>query len=131
MKITHLGSSIAISLGALLFLIGVQAHTDADIDIAGAAVIVGALAYRSAKKRKLGEVPNTYVRIRMELLGLVAIFLSVALKNDRNFLMATHPITNIVIPFLSLVPYPFIALKKAKVPVRAAVPPPPDVSDVS
>jgi hypothetical protein len=44
-----------------------------DTLIAALGIIVGALAYRSCKKRKLGEVPNTTVRLAVELWGVLLI----------------------------------------------------------
>jgi GYF domain 2 len=62
----HLGSSIALVLGCLAFVGGLAgvAKGGTEGTLIGASVmILGATAYRSAKKRKLGEVKSTVMRL--------------------------------------------------------------------
>ncbi len=54
----HIGSTLALAFGVFLLLSSFKRDSPSGI-IPGVPVILGALAYRSAKKRKLGEVRNT------------------------------------------------------------------------
>lgn len=74
----HLGSTIAIIFGVLTILTGFagpipNASKIGDKAITGAIIILGALAYRSAKKRKLGECKNTKKRLSLEIGKIIVI----------------------------------------------------------
>ena len=53
--------------------------------------LFGALAYRSAKKRRLGEVKNTAMRVAIECVFIVLIVLAVVMQNDLQTQLAEHP----------------------------------------
>lgn len=92
-----LGSNIAIILGILL--VGVGANPGAiDTSIAGIVVILGALAYQSAKKRKLGLVKNTTLRKIVEAITIIITFFIIFLKSNVWELMYYNPVSNILIP---------------------------------
>lgn len=74
--------------------------------VAGAVMILGALAYRSAKKRKLGEVKATLTRQFLEIVLLVLICLGILMQNNLKILIATDPIPNFVIRLRSKVAGP-------------------------
>lgn len=109
----HLGSTVAIVLGVLTFGSGVA--RPGSLLIAGPIIVVGALAYRSAKKRNLGEVKNSLQRKGLELAAIAAIFAAVLLQKDLANLIATDPVPNLIIPLLAIIAYSIIALKKPKV----------------
>ena len=91
------GSSVAIGLGILYFLSGVNAvaqKTGGSTDglIFGLVIILGALAYKSAKKRKLKLKPNSLIRIGFEIIAIALILKSVLLSNfDIKQLIAERP----------------------------------------
>src|SRR5262249_47308704 len=73
----HLGSSLALVFGSVEIVAGLSSiaqtvdHPNAEphggILIAGVVMILGALAYRSAKKRRLGEAKSTLMRRCLEI----------------------------------------------------------------
>ena len=74
----HLGSTIALVLGFLTFAAGVNAlqgpkHNHADMLVGGPIMILGALAYRSAKKRKLGAANFSFTRQSLEIAAIALI----------------------------------------------------------
>lgn len=116
----HLGSTLGIAFGALLAFSafapsGANAPPNPKVDtlIAGLAIIVGANAYRSCKKRKLGEVPNSYLRLGIELLGIVLIVLSVLMRNNLRNQLILEPVTNAIIPFVVLLAYAIVSFRKS------------------
>jgi uncharacterized protein DUF4339 len=110
----HLGSTIALILGCLAVIGGLARLGQApdggtSSSVAGAVMILGALAYRSAKKRKLGEVKATLTRQFLEIVLLVLICLGILMQNNLKILIATDPIPNFVIPVWAVVAYLIIA----------------------
>lgn len=109
----HLGSTLSISFGVLLaFSAFAPPGFKLDSLVAGLGIFVGALAYRSCKKRKLGEVPNTTLRLVMELLGVLLIILSVVLRNDLRDALALQPVTTFIIPVVVLLAYAIVSFRK-------------------
>lgn len=100
---TYLGANIALVLGILS--IGGGAHGDFETSQVGLVMTVGALAYKSAKKRRLGDAENTKFRFGMELVGLGLIVLSVVALNDIKIGIATHPLSTVVAPLYALIAY--------------------------
>ena len=83
-EVRHLGSTVALLLGSLVFLGAASRIGNGDPAAPGAlkaglVLILGALIYRSAKKRRLGEVASTPARWVLEGLAIVLMFLSVLL----------------------------------------------------
>jgi hypothetical protein len=103
----HLGSSTALVLGffGLIGELGSMSKGAAPSGmVVGAPImIVGALAYRSAKKRALGEVPSTLGRWLFEGAAILAIVLLLALQPRLSALMASDPAPYFVIPFWAIV----------------------------
>lgn len=99
---THLGSSIALVLGFFGLigeLGGLSKGADASGMMVGAPImILGALAYRSAKKRALGEVASTLPRWLFEGTAMTVIACLVAGQPHLKTLMATDPAPYFVIP---------------------------------
>jgi hypothetical protein len=112
----HIGSTIALILGGLSFASGVNSVSGVNVGspsglVAGPLIILGALAYRSAKKRKLGEVKNTPLRKGLEVLELIMIAAVILLQNDLKNLIATEPVTNLIIPLWAIIAYTVVVFK--------------------
>jgi len=112
-----LWSNIAIIFGALCLVAGITNPTNFNIDlgIAGAVVILGVLAYKSAKKRKAGLVKNNISRIILEIAAIIITFLIIFLKKDIWDLMYYHPWANTIIPIWVWVAYFIMISSKQKV----------------
>jgi hypothetical protein len=106
----HIGSTLALILGALSLAAG--AAKPSNLLVAGPIIILGALAYRSAKKRILGEVTNSLLRKSLEALAVVVIVAAVLLQNDLKNQIITDPVPNLIIPLWAIVAYTTVALKK-------------------
>lgn len=91
----HLGSTIAIVLG-LLMVATIAAQPLSSRPIAGAVILLGALAYRSCKRRGLGQVPSTALRIGLEIAALVAAVLVILLQTDLKRRLILDPVPNIL-----------------------------------
>jgi hypothetical protein len=85
--------------------------------VGGPVMVVGALAYRSAKKRRLGEVRSTRMRHGMEALAVLLIAASVVLQNDLKHALKTDPISNLLVPAWCIVAY-LIAAWRARMAER-------------
>ena len=105
----HLGSTVALILGTLALVAGL-AHPSSTLT-AGAIIIVGALAYRSAKKRKLGEVKTSITRQILEIIALILIAAAVLLQNDAAKQIETDPVPNLIIPLWAIIAYVVLIFK--------------------
>ena len=110
----HIGSTIALILGFLSFASSVANPSNPSGFVAGPVIILGALAYRSAKKRKLGEVNSTLLRKGFEASALVIIAAAVLLQNDLKNLIVTDPVSTVIIPLWAIVAYIVIVSKTKK-----------------
>ncbi len=117
----HIGSTISLILGVLSFASGVNyisgVNSDSSGLVTGPVIILGALAYRSAKKRKIGEVNNTLLRKGLEILALVMIAAGILLINDLKNLIIRDPVPYLIIPLWAIIAYVVIALKTKVVEV--------------
>jgi hypothetical protein len=104
----HLGSTICLIVGGLALISGIARPSS--ILIAGIVMILGAEAYRSAKKRKLGEVKSSLTRQIVEVALLVLICVVVLAQNNLKYLIATDPVPNALIPMLAILAYVIIAI---------------------
>jgi hypothetical protein len=80
----RIGSTVALLLGALAFIGAATRIGNGDpiapgVLKAGLVLILGALVYRSVKRRRLGEVESTSARRVWEVIAIVLMFLSVLL----------------------------------------------------
>jgi hypothetical protein len=91
----HLGSTIAIVLGVIM-IAAIAAQPQSLLPIAGAVTVLGALAYRSCKRRGLGEVPSTALRKGLEILALVAAVLIIVLQSGLKERLILDPVPNIL-----------------------------------
>ena len=109
----HLGSSIAFGLGCIAVIAGLAgiAHYADDPQmsflkggtlLAGVVMILGAIAYRSAKERKLGEAKWVLARRVLEVALIVLICVVILTQNDLKRRIATDPIPNAIIPIWAI-----------------------------
>ncbi len=114
----HIGSTIALWFGGLAavsaFAPGLEPDRVMSQLNAGIFIILGALAYRSAKKRKLHEVLPTLPRRFAEAFALVLIVAAVGLQKNALFYIATDPVPYLVIPLWVFVAYAVACLRSAK-----------------
>jgi CheY-like chemotaxis protein len=111
----HLGSTVAVVFGVLAFFgamggVGSGDHAFEGLLTAGSVLILGALAYRSAKKRRLGEVASTPLRCVGEGIAILLLLLSVLLQKDLEKQIVTEPFATVLIPVWALVAYLLVAL---------------------
>jgi len=111
----HFGSSVAIFIGIILSFTGLvqlAAELNEGRPVTngpenGIAIVLGAIAYRSAKKRYLKEKENNVARlIVLEIVPVGIIIVSILLLNDFKYQLATNPFP-IVFRTLTIVPYLF------------------------
>jgi len=105
------GSTIALIFGWLYFVSGLVNLNPGFV--IGPVIILGALAYRSAKKRNLNIVKNSWYRKTMEIFAIVIAMAAVLLQNDYLHLMITDPAPNFVIPLWVLITYVYAVLKNS------------------
>ena len=113
----HIGSTIALGFGVLSIISGL-ANTAKEsggvvLHFGGIIIILGALAYRSAKKRKLGEVKSSSLRKASEGCAMVCI-ITPLLQKDFPDNVINSPITILIIPLWAIIAYIVISLKKQK-----------------
>jgi hypothetical protein len=110
-----LGSTIALGIGWLsvagginALAVGGPAASSASADsglLSGFIIIVGAMAYRSLKRSRLGLRRATSLRRFSELAAIVGLLLTVLLQNDVLERMYHDPIPNIFIPLWVVIAY--------------------------
>ena len=104
------GSSVAVAFGSLYFISAISAiakNTGGSANglFLGPAIILGALAYKSAKKRKLNIVATTVIREIFEIVAILLILASVLMLNvDIKKFMAETPVS-FLIWLWALIPY--------------------------
>jgi hypothetical protein len=93
----HLGSTVCLILGTISFTAGLS-RVPAGMEtegtfMSGTFMILGAITYRSAKKRRLQEVISTVPRKFVE----VGLLISVLVLTQNNLIhqMTTHPVLNL------------------------------------
>lgn len=74
--------------------------------------MLGALAYRSCKRRGLREVKSTALRKGLEILALVAAVLAIVLQRDLKELLIVDPVPNILPIVWALIAYAVATLRK-------------------
>jgi hypothetical protein len=117
-RFRHLGSSAALALGCLYIaaalavpkLVSPLGKMPAAGLIGGTIIILGALAYRSCKQRKLAEVKSPFVRALLEVGVLLAVVLWLFSHRRLASLVGAEPITYLIIPVLAILAYAVLAL---------------------
>ena len=115
--VRFLGSTLAIVVGVLYFAGGanqVQDGGEAPGLIAGPIVVLGALAYRSRKRRLLSLSKATPVRRGIEVLALALIPAVWLLQKNILFLIATDPVPYLVIPLWAVIAYSCAGIRRFK-----------------
>ena len=113
----HAGSMIAIILGILLILSNISLVAQGQrADIAGAigglSLLLGSIAYRIAKKRKLKSVSPSVIRFIPEVTFIVLSMLVVILQSNLAFQLMMNPFTNGFLPLSVLIAYIFLLLQE-------------------
>lgn len=103
-----IGSSMGVLVGVLALASEAASQQDT---LPGWSVLFGALAYRSAKKRKLGLVQNTHLRKGLEAgaILLIAIFMFLT---DRSTLV-NDPFPHLVLPLWAIIAYIVALVRKS------------------
>ncbi len=99
----HIWTSIAIVLATFSIVVGFQTFSGALL--AGKAMLLSAIACRSANRRRLFEVKSSLQRVAFEFLLIIAMVLLVILQNGFRGRVAIDPIPNLVIPLICLLFY--------------------------
>ena len=94
---------------AVVAFLGNPFQASVSTSIAGAVMILGGISYRSAKKRRLGQVKETPMRRGVELTLLAAILVIILFQNNLIDLIESDPVPNLIIPVWALLAY-FIEL---------------------
>jgi len=102
------GSMLALVFG---FLLLASEMTSSQDTTTGWVIILGALAYRSAKKRKLALVKETVIRKSLEWIALIAIIFTVVTTNGARFV--NDPFVALIIPAWALIAYVVLVFKKS------------------
>ena len=102
----HIGSTITLILGILFFLSALTKPNSGLI--AGPIMILGALSYRSAKKRNLGTVTSTALRLSLEIAALCIVVAAVMFQSNLKYRIATDPVPNFIIPLWVVIAYTII-----------------------
>ena len=84
-------------------------------------IIVGALAYRSAKGRLLGEVSPSVARKVAEALAIMIILLLVFGHEDWRVRMAVRGVFYVFVPGWAVIAYLAVAFRRAKNAIDAKV----------
>lgn len=106
------GSTVGIIVGiSLLFsgLRGVQEGIYSESLTSGVIVILGALAYRSAKKTRLNIVESSVIRTSIEVAFIMIVVVSLLLRNEVLKFIAEDPI-HLLIWLWALIPYFIMAI---------------------
>lgn len=112
---SFIGSFVAIFVGIFSIIGGLNGPRDFDGIVGGAGIIIGALAYRSAKRRHLGLRPNSRLRRGIEIGLLVLVFLPAVGRGMQGWsILSDAPISGIFVPLWSLAAYAWISTRKTE-----------------
>lgn len=113
----HLGSTIALVFGAFALIAGlssIQRGGTSETALIGFITVLGALAYRSAKKRKLGEARPTTLRKGWEVVLLLTIGVAVLARNNLQSTIVNEPLASVIAPVWALGAYLVLMLTTRK-----------------
>lgn len=118
----HIGSTIAIIVGILLCLTGFSPTSGLQFRhssiIGGIVAILGALAYRSAKKRALGQLKDTGIQKGFEITVMVVLVVFVLVQHDLLNKAYTNPLGYAIIPLWALIAYVCAFFKRKSPPEK-------------
>lgn len=108
----HMGSTIGIVLGLVYFADSFSpSNPSNDSSIAGPVMVLGALAYRSAKRRALGEAAASVARQIIETILILRIVASVVFRNDLGTAIVINPAPTLFLPVWCVVAYAIAAVR--------------------
>lgn len=118
MKNRYWGANVGIVVGCLSIFSAFSPTNSTpgtgNLMVCGLVILLCAIAYKSAKKRKLGIKRNSVPRIILEF---VAIFVSLFLvfwRNDLKLAIASDPLPVIVLPMWAFIAYAFVIFKRQR-----------------
>ncbi|HQI26317.1 MAG: hypothetical protein WBK44_00890 [Smithellaceae bacterium] len=80
----------------------------------GIIITFGALAYRSAKKRKLGEAKSSLLRKAFEISLIVIIIVTILLQDNLTYKIEQYPVDNFIIPLWAIIAYLVVVFRKTE-----------------
>jgi drug/metabolite transporter (DMT)-like permease len=112
-----IGSFIVMFVGAFSIVGGLRNHPPAlDSIVGGVTMILGAFAYRSAKRRRLGLKAGSGLRRGFEVGVLILVVLPIVPLGLKGVdFIANNPISGILVPVLSVVAYVWMCKRKITV----------------
>lgn len=103
-------STTALALGTLVLISGTNPDQAENL-ATGFLIIIGTMAYRSAKKRiASGSKNNT--KFTFEIIAMIIIVLTIILQNNLTDAFYENPFSNIIIPIILIGSYVHILRKK-------------------
>jgi hypothetical protein len=100
----------ALVLGVLVLLSGATPGQGQNF-VTGFIIIIGTLAYRSAKKRiASGTKSNT--KFAFEIIAMLVIVLAIGLQSNLGKVLVEDPFPNLIIPLIMIGSYIYILRKK-------------------
>ena len=115
----NFGSSLALVIGVLsivsFFSQASKNTTNTYMLTTGFVIIFGALAYRSAKKRKYNESKRPRLNFILELIAMAVIILLIVMQKNLLDLMYFHPVHYLKIPLWTIIAYLIILYKKKEI----------------
>jgi len=122
MKARFWGANAAMVVGALMLASGVNNIASGSRDFTttgGIVILLCASAYKSVKKRKLGLVKSSGVRVFCEYFCIVAAVAVVVLQNNLIDLIYTEPVSSGIVHLLwGLIAFVVISLKEPVAPSK-------------
>lgn len=108
-----LGSNVALILGLLEFAGSLSSVNGSGMD-AGIFMIIGSLAYRSAKQRKLKLSQDSWLRKCFEVAALVLLSLMILMRTNVGplDLIYNYPFTYLLIPLWAIIAYLIAVTRK-------------------
>ncbi|MEX2514664.1 MAG: hypothetical protein WD335_00850 [Candidatus Paceibacterota bacterium] len=107
-----IGSNISLVIGILAIIAGL-ANPSSTL-LAGIYIVLGAIAYKSLKKRKLGIVQDSKIRPILEVVAIFAIVVLVLMQNNLRMHLINDPFPNLVIPLWVIVSYLIVYFRDIK-----------------
>lgn len=116
----HIGSTIALVCGwlSIISVLGNYANPGASVNgtsvVTGIVILLGASAYRSAKRRSLGERSQSITRKSLEIFSIIVCCLLVVMRNDYLFYAENDPFPHVFIPLWVLIAYMTAILRRPR-----------------
>lgn len=108
----YFGSTLSLLLGIIILFAGIADHKITIIP--GIVIILGALACRSAKKRKLGEAKSSKTRKIMEGLAIAIICYIVLSQKNALDKIIDNSLNFFIIPLWAIIAYILVNKSKTK-----------------